>query len=124
MPRAAITINNLGRYSAATTVVQTSGDPTPDHHSVDGTFSPKLLLRMENTNVGSAVAFTVELTAGGNESYGQAVTLSYSVPASGIEAVLLDVPASMLQSGNLIHLTDSVPDANFGDMRFEAYTWS
>jgi hypothetical protein len=82
MPRTAITVNNLGDFSAATTVTQTSGDAANDH-TIDATKTPNLMLRAENTNGGAAVAFTLELAAGGRSSYGQSLSISYSVPACG-----------------------------------------
>lgn len=121
MPRTAITVANLSSYATAATITQTTGDPDPDNHTLDGTKCPKLILRAQNTNGGAAVAFTIELAAG-SSTFNQAVSLSYSVPASGIEVILLDIPSDALQSGNVIHLDSS--DANFTDMRFEAYTWN
>lgn len=120
MPRTAITVANLSSYATAATITQTNGDAANDH-SIDGTKSPKLILRAQNTNGGAAVAFTLELAAG-SSTFNQAVSLSYSVPASGIEVILLDIPSDALQSGNVIHLDSA--DANFADMRFEAYTWN
>lgn len=119
MARTAITITSLSTYSTAANVTQTNGDAANDH-SVDGTRCPRLILRAQNTNGGAAVAFTIELAAGGS-SYNQALSISYSVAASSIEAYLLDVPADLLKTGNVIHIDSA--DANFGDMRFEAFTW-
>lgn len=120
MPRTAITVTRVTKYAAAASVTQTSGDAANDH-SIDATKCPRLILRAENTNVGAAVAFTLELAAG-SSSYLESLSKSYSVAASSIEVMWLDVPADLFQTGDVLHIDSA--DANFGDMRFEAYTWS
>lgn len=119
MARTAIPVQTVAAFQEGLNpITATSGDAVNDH-SIDGTYAPKLMLIAFNNNV-AAVAFTVEL-ASGDSSYSETVSIAQSVQGIGHEAMLLDVPADMLQTGALIHIDSA--DANFADMRFYAYTW-
>lgn len=118
MARTAITVTKVNSFATASAVTFTAGEA--DDHTIDATKCPKLLLLAQNTNGGSAIAFSLELTAG-SSSYGQTPSLDYSVPASSSEVILLDVPPDLFQSGSVLHIDSA--DGNIADMNFAAFTW-
>lgn len=123
MPRTAITVTSISPYLVGGNPTATAGDAANDH-SIDLTNSPRLMLLAVNSNA-ATVAFTIELPASAT-TYNIAQSIAHTVPAAaagvdGVRVIPLDSP-SVAQSGNVLHIDSA--DANFGDVRFYAFTWA
>jgi len=125
MPRTAITVSSIPAYMAGGNPTATAGDAANDH-SVDLTAAGngRLILIAVNSNA-ATVAFTLELPASA-ATYNETVSIAHTIPAAaggvdGVRVIALNSPAAA-QTGNVLHLDSA--DANFGDVRFYAFTWA
>lgn len=123
MARTAITVSTISPFLVGGNPSATTGDATNDH-SIDMTSVPRLVLIAVNSNA-ATVDFTVEIAANA-ATYNIAQSISHTVPAAaagidGVRVIPIDSP-SAAQTGNVLHVDSA--DANFGDVRFYAVTWS
>jgi hypothetical protein len=123
MARTAITVTSVPAWLAGADLTATTGDAANDH-TVDMSSSPRLILLALNTNV-ATVACSVEVPAN-SSTYQNAHSISHTLPAAvagipGVRVIPIDSP-SIAQAGNVLHVDSA--DANFGDVRFFAFTWA
>ena len=119
MARTSVTVTSIAAYQVGTAVTETAGDASNDH-SVSLAYAPKLILLCRNTGA-NTIAFTIEYPAG-KSTYNAALSRSVSMTNAQLKAFVLDVPPDLVQSGNVLHIDSA--DANFGDLRFSAFTWA
>jgi len=119
MARTAIPVVVVEPYQAGTLLTQTTGDATNDHE-IDASISPRLHLFVRNTGANSIDFQIVHNTGVSGYNY-SSLTTDYTITSGQYLMIVLDVPGDLKQSGNLIHIDSA--DANFGDLRFSAFTW-
>jgi hypothetical protein len=125
MPRTAVTVSSIPAYLAGGNPTAVAGDAANDHTvDLSGSYNGRLVLLAVNSNA-ATVDFTLELPASA-ATYNATVSISHTIPAAaggvdGVRVIPLNSPAAA-QSGNVLHIDSA--DANFGDVRFYAFTWA
>jgi len=119
MARTAITVTSVtGRYQSSTALTTTNGDAANDHE-IDLSNAPKLVLIAYNSGA-SSVSWQM-LVPASKSSYNTASNRTVNLASGNIKAFVFDIPNDLRQSGDLYHINSA--DANFGDIRFLAYTY-